>query len=150
MFFLTETMQKIAQLGTEQAQRHYATTTDLDGPLPWLPTDADHQELVKMLGRAPTLAELREHDNGYRESMLRLDGNAHSPMMSGPMWHEISTLLSRYGFLMPAEGTPERQRAQVLVMRTIEQLRREINPPLGDQTQHVGFKGEPGPTAVGT
>lgn len=147
---LEPTLELVGGLGNRLAQQHYATTTDLDGVLPWLPTDADRQALVDELGRAPSLEETRFFENGYRESMLRLDGNAHSPLLSGPMWHELTMVLTRYGFALPAEGTPERQRSKVLVMRLLDQLRRELDDLGVPQTASLGLKASPGPEEVGT
>lgn len=133
----------VGALGNKLAQQHYATTTDLDGPLPWSPTDADRQALHDEIGRAPTLEEERFFEAGYRESMLRLDGNSHSPMLSGPMWTELSGLLARYGFVLPAEGTPERIQAQRLAIRLLDQLKREM----GQLGVNIGAKTEEGAKA---
>lgn len=116
----------IGKLGTDLAQRHYATTTDLDGPLPWLPTDADRAELVQMLERAPTLAESRVFESGYRESMHRLQGNANDVRENPVMIHEMTAMLCRYGIILPPEGSPERQNAAALISRAVVVLREQI------------------------
>jgi len=114
---------EIGRLGTELAQQHYATTTDLDGVLPWLPTDADRQKLVEHLGRAPTLEESRVFEAGYRESMHRLDGNANDVRLSPLFLHELVGALGRHGVLMPPDGTPERLEVERELGRLVEGLR---------------------------
>jgi len=112
----------VGALGNRLAQQHFATTGDNDGVLPWLPTDADRQALVNELGRAPTLEEERFFENGYRESMLRLDGNARSPELAGAFWAELLAVLGRYGYSFPPEGTPEREEARHYVRRLLRDL----------------------------
>ena len=119
-------IETVGGLGNRLAQQHYATTTDLDGVLPWSPTDADRQKLVDEIGRAPTLEEEQAFEAGYRESMFRLDGNSRSPLLSAPFWHELSSVLSRYGYVLPPEGTPQRDEAKLLVQRLLGVLMQKL------------------------
>ena len=118
---------RIGQLGNALAQQHYALTSDLDGPMPWSPTDADRQKLAELLGgRQPTLEETRVFEAGYRESVFRQDGNAHDVRINAVMRHELYAALGRYGIQLPAEGTPERQECELLLSQALETVRQRI------------------------
>lgn len=128
---LTDTETKIGELGSQLAQAHYALTTDHEGALPMRSTDADRQELARMLGRAPTLEEDALFDAGYRESFLRLaykggplDEAAKSahPVLQA----ELFALVAKYGIEVPAEGTPEREQAKILFSKSIDELREKL------------------------
>jgi hypothetical protein len=126
----------IGRLGTELAQQHYATTTDLDGVLPWSPTDADRQKLVALLGRSATREEEAVFESGYRESMLRLDGNAHTVRLNPVFVTELFAALGRHGVLVPPDGTPERLEVEMELSRLVDNLKRYIaertpEPPPG-------------------
>lgn len=123
---LDETEQRIGQLGTELAQTHYANTGDNDGPLPWLPTDPDRQKLVDMLGRAATLDEERLFESGYRESMMRLDGNANNQRPSALFYSELFATLRRHGYATPPPGTPEREEAELELWRVLQDVRQNM------------------------
>ncbi len=123
---LDPTIELAGGLGNRLAQQHYAATSDADGFLPWLPTDADRQELVRELGRAATLEEEQAFESGYRESMLRLDGNAHAPELAAPFYRELTSLLGRYGYQLPPDGTPEQQDAKVLITRLMRALQEKL------------------------
>ena len=136
---------KIGQLGSDLAQQHYALTTDIDGVLPWKPTDADMQELVKLLdGRGPTLEEIREFESGYRESMLRLDGNAHDVRIPAVARHELYAALAKYGVYFPPESTPERLQVELLVGELVQQIRIKassyIPKPIPDEDEPESIK----------
>lgn len=135
---LTETETKIGQLGSQLAQAHYALTTDQEGALPMRSTDADRQELVRMLERAPTLEEEALFDAGYRESFLRLAYKGgpldESQLSSHPVLHaELFNLVAKYGIVVPPEGTPEREQAKVLFSLAINDLRERLGKLLPDR-----------------
>ncbi len=123
---LDPTIELIGGLGNRLAQQHYAATTDADGTLPQLPTDADRQALTEELGRAPTTEEEQAFEAGYRESMLRLSGNARAPELAAPLWKELQGLLGRYGYTLPPDGTPELNEAKVLFTRVLSAIREKL------------------------
>lgn len=144
-----DAIELVGGLGNRLAQQHYNETSDLDGVLPWLPTDADRAVLVQELGRTATLEEERAFEAGYRESIGRLDGNAHSPLLNKPMWHELRSVLMKYGFLLPPEQTPEHQRAYVLTLRMLDKFKKDLGA-LYETPANVGAKTSDGDQEVGT
>ncbi len=127
---LTNEESRIGELGAQLAQAHYALTTDHEGPLPFRPTDADRQKLVQLLDRAPTTEEEQLFEAGYREAHGRLAGNANlgeSTAGFDPVLHaEFFQLVSKYGVMVPPEGTPEREEARLLFTRTVNHLKEEL------------------------
>lgn len=126
---LTQEESRIGELGSQLAQAHYALTTDFEGAMPLMPTDADRQKLVALLGRAPTIDEEQLFESGYRESYGRQVGNADHNRSEGAgrgfnaVFHaELLSLLGKYGAEVPAEGTPERAEAQLLITRLNNEL----------------------------
>jgi hypothetical protein len=137
---LSDEESRIGELGAQLAQAHYALTTDHEGPLPMKPTDADRQKLVTLLDRAPTIEEEQLFESGYREAHGRLAGNANLGETGkgfDPVLHaELFSLISKYGAVIPPEGTPERVEAQLLATKAVNSLKddlgkliRELPPP---------------------
>jgi hypothetical protein len=125
---LTQLETDIGELGSQLAQAHYALTTDHEGALPMRPTDADRQQLLSLVGRLPEPDEERLFDAGYRESYLRLVAKGgpvdQAKLALHPVLHaELFALIAKYGFVIPPEGTPERDEARLLLSRSIDQLR---------------------------
>ncbi len=137
---------RIGELGIKLAQTHYANTSDLDGPLPWMPTDADLTKLVELLERAPTLEEIKVFQDGYREAIGRLDGNAHDRRINAVLKHELFVALARYGILLPADGTPERLEAEAIVTEAMTALRERMDGLL----YRPNLDGAEAPTASAT
>lgn len=118
----------IGRLGNECALSNWAYTTDMDGPVPDLPTDADRQALVQLLeGRVPTLEEQRVFESGYREGLVRARESAVEPKGQNAIaLKELRDVLVKYWVLLPAEGTPERREADKLIAKAAVELKERI------------------------
>lgn len=144
MAALTNEETRIGELGAQLAQAHYALTTDHEGPLPMRPTDADRQKLSDLLGRAYGTEEEQRFEAGYREAYLRLVGNG-GPMDEAqkgfdPVLHaELFALVSKYGVEIPPEGSPEREKARLLITKSVNELRdgiaKLLPQPVEERTQ---------------
>lgn len=118
----------IGKLGNECALSNWANSTDLDGPVATLPTDADRQALVVLLeGRVPTLEQQRVFEAGYREGLGRAISSSMEPKGTNAIaLKELRDVLVKYWLILPAEGTPERREADKLIAKAAVELKERI------------------------